>query len=114
MLCRVTGNVVSTVKNEKLTGHKILVCQPVDTDGRTARGPSFLALDLVQAGISDLVLTLKEGGGVRIIFEDDQIPLAAVITAVVDELALSDEPSLVGSSVLELSRAAAAAEGASE
>lgn len=112
MLCRVTGDVVSTIKNPKLAGHKILICQPVELDGVTPQGPSFLALDRVQAGVSDLVLTLKEGGGVRIIFEDKEIPLAAVITAVVDEVAVNDEQALVGSSVLELNRAAAAAEGA--
>ncbi len=114
MLCRVTGTIVSTVKNEKLAGGKILVCQPVDLDGHTPLGASFLALDQVQAGVSDLVLTLKEGGGVRIIYGDDTIPLAAVITAVVDELSINDEESLVGGSVLELNRAASAAEGTPE
>ena len=112
MLCRVTGDVVSTVKNEKLRGQKILICQPVDLDARTPLGASFLAVDTVGAGVTDLVLTLKEGGGVRIIFQDKEIPLAAVITAIVDEMSLSDEASLVGGSVLELNRAAAAAEGA--
>lgn len=111
MLCRVTGTVVSTVKNPKLAGGKILVCQPVDLDGHTPLGASFLAMDTVQAGVSDLVLTLKEGGGVRIIFEDKQIPLASVTTAIVDELSIQDEDDLVGASVLELNRAAAAAEG---
>ena len=46
-LCLVTGDVVSTVKNERLVGHKILTVQPVDPDGKTPRGSSFLAVDLV-------------------------------------------------------------------
>jgi microcompartment protein CcmK/EutM len=101
-LCRVTGDVVSTVKNEKFVGHRILCVQPVELDGKTPKGSSFLAIDLVGAGISDLVLTITEGGGVRIHFADDQIPLSSVVTAIVDDLEVeADESSLVGASVLE-------------
>ncbi len=101
-LCRVTGDVVSTVKNEKLCGHRILCVQPVELDAKTPRGSSFLAIDLVGAGVSDLVLTITEGGGVRIHFGDDHIPLSSVITAIVDDLdVVADESSLVGTSVLE-------------
>ncbi|MGE0711906.1 MAG: EutN/CcmL family microcompartment protein [Planctomycetota bacterium] len=112
-LCRITGDVVSTVKNPRLAGHKILVCQPVDLDGRTPQGPSFLALDVVQAGITDLVLTIKEGSGARLIFGDDKIPLAAVVVAVVDELEVEDEARLVGTSLLELNQQSALSGGES-
>lgn len=111
ILCRVTGDVVSTVKNEKLRGHKILVVQPVDLDGRTPKGPSFLAVDRVQAGTADLVLTLKEGSGIRLLWGDDKIPLAAAIVGVVDELEQTDPATLVGMSTLELAQAAAASGG---
>ena len=108
-LCRVTGDVVSTVKNEKPVGYRILCVQPVELDCKTPRGPSFLAIDLVQAGVSDLVLTITEGGGVRIVLQDDGIPLSSVITAIVDDLdVVADESSLVGTSVLEHARAAEA------
>ncbi|HBP16802.1 MAG TPA: hypothetical protein DEA08_03275 [Planctomycetes bacterium] len=103
-LCRITGDVVSTVKNDHLRGRRILVCQPVDLDCQTPMGPSFLALDVTHAGEGDLVLTIKEGGGARIIFGDDKIPLAAVVVAIVDELDVADEASLVGTSVIESAR----------
>lgn len=106
-LCRVVGSVVSTVKNEKLVGRKLLTVQPVDLDGRTAKGSSFIAVDLVGAGVSDLVLTITEGGGVRIHLQDDRTPFASVITAIVDDLErVADEASLVGQSTLESNRAA--------
>lgn len=108
ILCRVTGSVVSTVKHEKLRGHKQLIVQQVELDARTPRGDSFLALDTVQAGVGDLVLVLQEGSGARLIFEDERIPLANVVVAVVDELEVApDEAALVGTSTLELARAAA-------
>lgn len=105
-LCRVVGDVVSTVKNPKFEGHRLLLLQPVDLDCKTPRGPSFVGVDLTQAGVGDLVLSIKEGGGVRIVMGDDKIPLAVVIVAIVDELDLAEEPGLVGTSVYELAKAA--------
>ncbi len=101
ILCRVTGDVVSTVKNEKFQGHRILILQPVELDCRTPLGASFLAMDVVQAGVSDLVLALREGSGVRLIFQDERIPLAAVTVAVVDDLEVEAWEGLVGASTLE-------------
>jgi len=101
MLCRVTGSVVSTVKHPKFVGHRMMVVQPVELDAKTPVGPSYPAVDLVQAGVGDLVLTIIEGGGVKIVFQDDKVPLAALITAIVDELEVEDEPTLIGTSVLE-------------
>ena len=101
ILCRVTGSVTSTQKNEHLRHNKLLICQPVLLDGLTPEGPSFLALDVAQAGASDLVLVNKEGSGARLIFEDEKIPVQCVVVAVVDDLDLADEKRLLGTSVAE-------------
>jgi ethanolamine utilization protein EutN len=82
-ICRVTGSVVSTHKNEHLEGHKIMVVQPVDLN-RKPIGGDLLALDEVDAGIGDLVLVMREGGSARIIFENKKIPVQAVIVGVID------------------------------
>ena len=106
ILCRVTGDVVSTVKNEKLAGKKILIVQPVDLDSKTPTEDSFLAVDLVGAGVTDLVLVVREGGGVRIVLQDDKIPLSNIITCIVDDFeVVADEATLIGSSCVELNRA---------
>lgn len=105
-LCRVTGDVVSTFKSDKLHGQRLMIVQPVALDARTAEGPSFLAVDRVGAGVGDLVLILQEGGGIRILFGDKQTPITVVILAIVDELEAVDPATLVGSSTLELSQAA--------
>lgn len=114
ILCRVTGDVVSTIKNPKLQGHRLLICQPVELDARTPRAPSFLAIDsLHQAGTSDLVLCIREGSGARLIFEDEKIPVEAVIVGIVDDLeVVADEARLVGQSALERARAAGEVGGA--
>ena len=102
ILCRVQGSVTSTQKNEHLTRNKLLICQPVQLDGETPEGASFLALDVAQAGAGDLVLVNKEGSGARLIFEDEKIPLQTVVVAVVDGLELANEKALEGKSVAEL------------
>jgi microcompartment protein CcmK/EutM len=102
ILCRVTGSVTSTQKNEHLSKNKLLICQPVGLDGITPDGPSFLSLDVAQAGPHDLVLVNKEGSGARLIFENEKIPLQTVVVAVVDGIELANEKSLEGKSVAEL------------
>jgi microcompartment protein CcmK/EutM len=101
ILCRVLGSVTSTQKNEHLSRNKLLVCQPVGLDQTTPDGPSFLALDVAQAGAGDLVLVNKEGSGARLIFQDEKIPLQTVVVAVVDGLEVANEASLAGKSVCE-------------
>lgn len=112
ILCRVTGDLVSTVRAPRLPRERLLLCQPVETDGVTPRGASFIALDCLHTcGASDLVLAIREGSGARLIYGDEKIPAEAVIVAVVDELTVvKDEAKLVGTSSLELVRAAEAAD----
>ena len=89
-LSRITGTVWSTRLDEHLRGRRMLVCQPVGTDGSTPDGRSFLALDAgVDAGSGDLVLVNSEGGGARIVFGDPALPLKHVVVAVVDEIDLA-------------------------
>lgn len=83
IICLVTGSVVSTHKNEHLTGYKLLVVQPVDLERRPI-GPDLLAIDEVNAGVNDLVLVMREGGSARIILDNKKIPVQAVVVGVID------------------------------
>lgn len=85
ILAKVVGDVYATVKNPHFEGQKILVVQPLEPD-LTPKGPTLLALDRVDAGVDDIVLVNKEGGSARIIFQNPNIPVQAVIVAVVDNL----------------------------
>ena len=57
---RVVGTVVSTQKNRKLHGAKLLLVQPVTLEGRD-RGVALLAIDSVGAGVGETVLVVLEG-----------------------------------------------------
>ena len=59
-ICKVVGTVVSTQKNRKLHGAKLLLVQPLTLDGRP-RGVAILAIDSVGAGVGETVLVVIEG-----------------------------------------------------
>jgi len=86
ILGKVIGTVVSTIKVEAYQSRKILVVQPIDPSGK-ASGKSVLAIDAVQAGIGDIVLTLEEGNSARqIIREPGSMTVKHVVAAIVDSV----------------------------
>jgi ethanolamine utilization protein EutN len=60
LICRVVGTVVSTQKNRKLEGAKLMLVQPLGLD-ETPRGATLMAIDSVGAGIGERVLVVIEG-----------------------------------------------------
>ena len=90
ILCRVEGSVVATAHHPAFDGRKLLIVQPVDTDGQAPASPSFLAVDDVQAGVGDLVLVMREGNGVRQLMKmGAQVPVRSLIVAIVDDVAVT-------------------------
>lgn len=88
-LCRVIGNVVSTVKHPSYSGQILLVVQPIGENGDDI-GSSFIAIDRVQAGPGDFVVVLTEGNGVRQILQmGDVVPIRSLVVGVVDRVDLS-------------------------
>jgi ethanolamine utilization protein EutN len=82
-LCRVLGTVVATAKHPTYAGHKLLVVQPLD-EHQAPAGSSYLAVDVVQAGVGDLVLVMSEGNGVRQILKQEILPIRSLIVGIVD------------------------------
>ena len=82
-LARVIGTVVATEKHPDFDGHKLLVCQPLDELGG-ADGTSMIAIDLVQAGVGDHVLVLREGNSVRQLIRQDKACIRSAIVGIVD------------------------------
>lgn len=60
ILARVIGNVVSTQKDHRYEGGRIMVVRPVNPDGSDA-GDELLALDAVDSGVGDMVVVVREG-----------------------------------------------------
>lgn len=82
IFARVTGNVVCTLKDEKLVGAKLMLLQPVDLLG-AAKGNPIVAVDAVGAGEGELVLVVQ-GSSARQTSRTTGNPVDAVIFAIVD------------------------------
>jgi microcompartment protein CcmK/EutM len=84
LIAKVIGTTVSTIKDEKLTGRKLLILRQADETG-TPFGKPYVAVDTLDAGIGDLVLTAHGSSG-RMTDLTQNRPVDAVIMAVIDHL----------------------------
>jgi len=83
-LARVIGDVVSTHKNERLIGKKLLLVSRLDLDDNPDGSVELIAIDVVDAGVGDKVMVVQEGSSARTVLDDEKIPVQAVIVGVVD------------------------------
>jgi microcompartment protein CcmK/EutM len=84
LIAKVIGTTVSTIKDEKLVSRKLLIVRQTDETG-SAVGKPYVAVDTVDAGIGDLVLTCA-GSSARQTAITKDTPVDAVIMAVIDSL----------------------------
>ena len=81
-LARVIGDVVSTRKDDNLTGIKLLVLQPLTPD-REPSGRALVAVDAVGAGIGEEVFFVR-GKEASFPFYPVEAPVDAGIVGIVD------------------------------
>jgi len=84
LIARVIGTTVSTIKDEKITGQKLLVMRQTDETGKSI-GKPYVAVDTVGAGVGELVLTASGSSARQTTLTKDR-PVDAVIMAVIDSL----------------------------
>ena len=84
LIARVIGTTVSTIKDEKLEGRKLLILRQTDETGATSDKP-YVAVDTVDAGIGDLVLTAA-GSSARQTTVTKDTPVDSVIMSIIDSL----------------------------
>ena len=83
-LARVEGNVVSTVKSERLHGYKLLVVTFLKPD-TTTTGTTIVAVDTVGAGVDEIVLVVR-GSSARQTARLENVPSDASIVGIVDSI----------------------------
>jgi len=84
LISKVVGTTVSTIKDEQLTGRKLLILRQIDESGDIF-GKPYVAVDTLDAGVGDLVLTAHGSGGRQTAITKNS-PVDAVIMAVIDHL----------------------------
>jgi ethanolamine utilization protein EutN len=87
VIARVVGNLVSTQKNRKLEGTKLLLVQPLDLEGRD-RGTTVIAIDSVDAGVGDRVLLVLDGKAAMTALGRGVAAVDAAVVGVVDTIDL--------------------------
>lgn len=86
ILGKVVGTVVATRKDERLSGSKLLLVQPVQPDG-SPRGDPLVAVDTVDAGAGERVLVVG-GSSARMAEGMTDRPVDAAIVGIVDTVDL--------------------------
>ena len=88
-LAKVVGTIVSTMKNQKLTGSKLLLVNLVSPQG-AATNTHVVAVDTVGAGTGEMVLIVR-GSSARQAKNMESIPTDTCIIAIVDSLEYKGE-----------------------
>lgn len=90
-IAEVVGTVVSTRKNRKLEGAKLMLVQPLGLDG-APRGTTLLAIDAVGAGVGERVLVVIEGKAAGDALGRKAAAVDAAIIGIVDALDCLETP----------------------
>lgn len=89
-IAKVTGSLVSTQKVAAMTGYKLLIVEPYRIEPKerasiVTTGRTFVAVDMMGAGIGDYVL-LTQGSSARMTPETKSLPIDAVVVGIVDSV----------------------------
>jgi microcompartment protein CcmK/EutM len=82
IIARILGTVVSTQKDERLSGKKLLIVRPINVDGSDTTG-YVVAVDTVGAGFHERVLVVA-GSSARLAQGMKDVPVDAAIVGVID------------------------------
>jgi len=86
ILARIVGTVVSTRKDSRLEGKKLLIVKPISPQGADEAG-YLVAVDTVDAGFRETVLIVS-GSSARMAAECKDRPVDAAIIGIVDTVHL--------------------------
>lgn len=88
IICQVIGHVWATKKEETLSGLKLMVVKEVETNKRN--GETFVAADVVGAGVGERVLVVSGSTARRALGKDD-VAIDSAIVGIIDTLEVDRE-----------------------
>ena len=83
-LAQVVGHAVTSHCHPSLQGRKLMLCQPIDPQGKPAGEPQ-IAIDLFGAGLHSKVFISTDGLGARHLVDDPKSPIRTFIQGIVDD-----------------------------
>lgn len=84
IIARIIGTVVSTQKDERLIGKKLLIVRPINLDGSDQSG-YVVSVDTVGAGFDEKVIVVG-GSSARLAKGNKDCPVDSAIIGVIDEI----------------------------
>jgi len=81
---KVTGMIVSTQKDERLVGCKLLIVKQLDSDGNMI-GQEEVAVDVLGAGVGERVL-ICQGSPARALINNPNAPIDLAVVGIIDEM----------------------------
>ncbi len=91
LIARVVGSAVSTAKDGRLRGAKLLVVRPTSVTGEV-HGEPIVVVDTVGAGEGELVL-IAQGSAARRTETTEGVPTDAAIVGILDSLEVDGDDS---------------------
>ena len=88
IICQVIGHVWATKKEETLSGLKLMIVKEVETD--KTDGETFVAADVVGAGVGERVLVVN-GSTARRALGKDKVAMDCAIVGIIDTLEVDRE-----------------------
>ncbi|MCL4377542.1 MAG: EutN/CcmL family microcompartment protein [Actinobacteria bacterium] len=90
----VTGNVVSTIKHEKLHGIKLAIVQPLDPDGNVIGNEEIVA-DYLNANVGNLIFWTADGQAISNVMGIENVPLRGSIIGIIDKIDMELEKKVI-------------------
>ena len=87
-VARVVGDVVATMKDANLNGHKLLVLQPI-SPSREDQGRCLIAIDACGAGVGEEVFFVR-GKEASFPFLPAEPPVDACVVGIIDAMTVDD------------------------
>lgn len=88
-IARVVGTVVSTRKNRKFDGVKLLLVQPLTLDDKPV-GAAIMAIDRLGAGVGEKVLVVLEGKAAGHALGRKAAPVDAAVVGIIDTVSVEE------------------------
>jgi ethanolamine utilization protein EutN len=88
IIARILGTVVSTQKDERLSGKKLLIVKPINLDATDQSG-YLVAVDTVGAGFHEKVLVVG-GSSARLAEGNKDCPVDSAIVGVIDSFEVNE------------------------
>jgi ethanolamine utilization protein EutN len=82
-LAVIVGHATATVKHASMTGWKLLIAQPLTSDGKPDGEPQ-LVIDNLGAGMAARVLICNDGAGTRKLMDSKNSPVRWFVMGICD------------------------------